>query len=215
MGLSSLLPQPIYTQLIALRNRSRQRKQARELSQIAGKSSKKIVIGSAGTSFPGWVSTDYPLINLLDEKTWAAFIQPGSLDAIMAEHVWEHLTSQDAITAAKTCFKFLKPGGYLRVAVPDGFHPDKDYIDQVKPGGTGAGADDHKVLYTHDSFSQVFARAGFNIDLYEFFDAKGNFTFREWDPAGGMISRSKRFDKRNMAKLAYTSIIMDAKKPHA
>lgn len=215
MGLSNMLPKPIYSQLVALRNRSRQSKQARGLAQLANQVSKKIVIGSAGTHFPGWVSTDYPLINLLDENTWAAYMKHDSLDAIMAEHVWEHLTPDDGLKAAKTCFKFLKPGGYLRVAVPDGMHPDKDYIDQVKPGGTGAGADDHKVLYTYDSFSKLFSDAGFNISLYEYFDGKGNFIFNEWDPSMGMISRSKQFDKRNATKLAYTSIVLDANKPLA
>ena len=71
------------------------------------------------------------------------------MDAILAEHVWEHLDCFAAIVAAQNCFKYLKPGGYIRVAVPDGWHPDKDYIDYVKPGGWGAGSDDHHVLYTY------------------------------------------------------------------
>ncbi len=142
------------------------------------------------------------------------FFQPSSLDAILAEHVWEHLHPYEAVVAAKMCYAFLKPGGYLRVAVPDGFHPDDSYRDAVKPGGTGAGADDHKVLYTYLSFRDVFINAGFDVRLQEYFDEHGEFRCNDWDPSEGMIQRSKRFDPRNSSeRLAYTSIILDAIKP--
>lgn len=36
--------------------------------------------------------------------------------------------------------RVLKPGGYVRVAVPDGFHPDPAYIEMGRPGGYGTGS---------------------------------------------------------------------------
>jgi predicted SAM-dependent methyltransferase len=59
----------------------------------------------------------------VEEDTWKFFFQESSLDAILAEHVWEHLSLNEASIAAKNCFKYLKHGGYVRVAVPDGYHP--------------------------------------------------------------------------------------------
>ena len=104
--------------------------------------------------------TDQDVLNLLVEGDWLAYFSPNSLDAILAEHIWEHLTPEEAAVAAMLCFKFLKPGGYLRVAVPDGFHPDPAYIEDVKPNGKGPGADDHKLLYTYHTFSQGFHFGG-------------------------------------------------------
>jgi predicted SAM-dependent methyltransferase len=174
------------------------------------------VIGSSGTRIDGWVSTDQEVLNLLEKESWATFIERDSLDAILAEHVWEHLHPHEAVIAAMTCYTFLKPGGYLRVAVPDGFHPEKSYIDAVRPGGTGAGADDHKVLYTITSFRDLFINAGFDVRPLEYFDEHGQFHCSDWSPSDGVIRRSKRFDSRNAPeRLAYTSIILDAVKPKA
>jgi len=105
----------------------------------------------------------------------------------------------------------VKKGGYLRAAVPDGLHPSRKYIDAVKPGGTDSGSDDHKVLYNYKKFSEIFCKAGFDVELLEWFDEKGNFNFKEWDKDAGMIHRSKRYDQRNEdGQLNYTSIILDA-----
>lgn len=176
---------------------------------------KKIIVGSAGIPFEGWVATDRDTIDLLHEGTWNRFFKPASLDSILGEHVWEHLSTEEAAVAARTCYRFLKPGGYLRVAVPDGLHPDPSYIEAVRPGGTGSGADDHKVLYNYGSFRDVFANAGFDVRLYEYFDEQGQFHYEEWNPSQGMIQRSKRFDTRNATgHLAYTSIVLDAVKPN-
>ncbi|MFO7736573.1 MAG: hypothetical protein R6W70_10245 [bacterium] len=115
--------------------------------------------------------------------------------------------------AGKICFKYLEKGGYLRVAVPDGFHPDEKYIESVKPGGNGRGADSHKVLYNYKSFKRIFKITGFEVKLLEYFDEDGIFHFNDWSPDEGMIKRSKRFDERNgKDNLAYTSIIMDCYK---
>jgi len=204
----------VRTVLHNLRHGRRIAEQRKTLSALSEQGSRRIVIGASGTAPDGWVSTDREVIDLLREETWQRYFAPGSLDAILAEHVWEHLSTEDAARSARTCFRFLKPGGYLRVAVPDGLHPDPGYIEQVKPGGIGSGADDHKVLYNHDSFGELFARAGFEVKLHEYYDRNGQFQFSEWNPDDGLIRRSMRFDERNSpGHLAYTSIVLDAVKP--
>lgn len=188
--------------------------QRRALRSLSEAKARKLIIGSSGTSFEGWTATDREVVDLLRESTWVTYFDRDSIDAILAEHVWEHLTAGEAIQAAATCFRFLKPGGYLRVAVPDGFHPDSSYIESVRPGGSGPGADDHKLLYTHATLEELLLQVGFEVRLYEYFDAQGQFHSRDWDPAQGMVQRSKRFDARNSGgRLAYTSIIVDAFKP--
>jgi predicted SAM-dependent methyltransferase len=173
----------------------------------------KIIIGAGETSQKGWISTEIDQLNLLKEKNWARFFPKKNISAILSEHVWEHLTKEEGMMAARMCFKYLSSGGYLRVAVPDGFHCNKEYIEYVKPNGNGPGAEDHKILYNFQTFKEIFESVGFSVDLLEYFDENGKFIHKEWNPEQGMITRSKKFDQRNCdGKLNYTSIILDAKK---
>ncbi len=182
--------------------------------QIRQSSPLRIVVGAGGRFDPGWIPTDVDVLDILDFAQWRRLFAENSIDAILAEHVWEHLTAEQGLVAAQNCYRFLRPGGYLRAAVPDGFHPDPAYIEWVRPGGSGAGADDHKLLYNHESFGRLFATAGFQVEPLEYFDSAGQFHAVAWEPALGKIERSKRFDERNHdGHLAYTSVIVDARKP--
>jgi predicted SAM-dependent methyltransferase len=181
--------------------------------QIRQASPLRIVVGAGGLFDPGWIATDVDVLDILHDAHWRRLFRESSIDAILAEHVWEHLTAEQGLLAAQHCYRFLRPGGYLRAAVPDGFHPDPAYIEWVHPGGSGAGADDHKLLYTYETFQRLFESAGFQVELLEYFDSAGQFHEVEWDPALGRIDRSKRFDERNKdGRLAYTSVILNARK---
>lgn len=192
------------------------RRQAQNINRVRRAAQKhpiRIVIGASNIYEEGWIPTEVQYLNLLLPKHWKRIFKKGSVDAMLAEHVWEHLSLEDGILAAKHCYEYLKPGGYLRVAVPDGFHPDSEYIERVKVGGTGPGATDHKVLYNAELITQSFSKVGFRVELLEYFDSNGNFHFKEWDPNAGYIHRSKRYDKRNAdGELRYTSLIVDAHK---
>ncbi len=180
----------------------------------ARRSPLKIVLGSSRVHVRDWLLTDMDQLDITAETDWQRYFTPGSVDAILAEHVWEHLTPDQAVAAARNCFAYLRPGGRLRIAVPDGLHPDPEYIEAVRPMGSAAGSDDHKVLYTCDTLKQLMENAGFGIRVLECFDAKGNFFSADWHPEDGMIRRSARFDSRNSdGVLRYTSIIIDAFKP--
>ncbi len=208
--LPDFLQEPLASLGSKYRRSAAQKKLAQQLSL---QSAKKIVVGAGGTRFEGWIPTEQHVLNLLVESDWLRYFKRDSLDAILAEHVWEHLTPEESILAARNCFSFLKPGGYLRVAVPDGYHPDPGYIERVRPGGIGSGADDHKVLYTYKTFRDIFVSAGFKVSLLECFDECGKFHYNEWSPIDGFIERSMRFDGRNRdGNLNYTSIILDATK---
>ena len=172
----------------------------------------RIVVGSSGIFEPGWIPTDVEFLNLLRERDWRRHFQPASIDAILAEHVWEHLSEDDGIDAFRRCYRYLKPSAYLRVAVPDGFHPDPNYIEWVKVKGKGWGSETHQVLYTYKTLKENLESAGFEVKLLEFWDEAGHFHFTEWNPADGMIYRSKRFDqvKEERGNFEYTSLIVDA-----
>jgi predicted SAM-dependent methyltransferase len=173
----------------------------------------RLVIGGSGLGYSGWTVTEVEYLDVANEADWQRYFSPASIAAMLAEHVWEHLTPIQAEKGATLCYRYLQTGGYLRIAVPDGLHPDSSYIAHVRPGGTGPGADDHKVLYTYRTLTSLLEKAGFTLQLLEYFDERGTFHFVDWDPAGGMITRSSRFDSRNTGRtLRYTSIVIDGYK---
>ncbi len=175
---------------------------------------KKIVVGAGETKYDGWISLNYERLNLLDRSSFAKYWKENSRTNILAEHVWEHLSISDGYTAALYCFDYLAHGGRLRIAVPDGFHPDKNYINHIKPGGSGIGSDDHKVLYDYITLSKLLTRAGFDTNLLEYWDESGSFNVKSWSAEDGKVMRSIEYDTRNFnGRPNYTSLIIDAIKP--
>jgi predicted SAM-dependent methyltransferase len=173
----------------------------------------KIIVGSSATAMSGWISTEYPYVDITKRDLLLDWFGTESVSAILAEHVLEHLTTEEASLALGNLFEILEPGGYFRIAVPDGFHPNINYIDDVKPGGLGSGSEDHKVLYTITSLTEILVTSGYSVRPLEWFDSEGIFRRNEWSPKDGMVTRSSMFDERNIDKpLSYTSLIVDAYK---
>ena len=182
-----------------------------KLSLSQGRKNLNVILGAGDTKFKNWISTDYPIVDVVNSETLAHYFKPSSVDALLAEHVWEHLSEGDAFIALVNCFNLLRFGGYFRIAVPDGLHSSLEYIDDVKPGGKGAGSDDHKVLYNYKTLSELLSKAGFKVKLLEWFDEEGQFHFESWSESDGLITRSTRFDTRNINNpTQYTSLIVDA-----
>ena len=178
---------------------------------------KRIIIGAGNTSYEGWIGTQEEELNLLDiNNFYKLFKQEESIDAFLAEHVFEHLTYDEGVKAGKNLYKFLKINGYVRVAVPDVNFDNEWYRNMCKPGGPGNidhPAYSHKVFYDYKTLIKVFEDAGFTVDLLEYCDENRRFHFNYWNPEQGMIGRSLRFDTRNNnGKLGMISIIIDAYK---
>ena len=115
------------------------------------------------------------------------------------------------------CYEFLKPGGFLRCAVPDANFRDPEYQAAVQVGGPGPAdhpAADHKIVFDYRLLGEVFASAGFDVDLLEYCDESGRFHYNQWALASGPIYRSLRMDHRNRdGRLGFVSLILDARKP--
>ena len=174
----------------------------------------RIIVGAGPTAYEGWQSTNIGSLNLLSERDWEIQVGDLRLDRVLAEHVWEHLTPADGLTALKHVSAHLNAGGIVRIAVPDGNHPDPRYQEHVRPGGSGPGADDHKVLYTFATLAAAMREAGLEPRVLEHWDEHGEFHAIDWDPADGMILRSLKHDPRNAGgKPVYTSLIVDGVKP--
>ncbi|WP_312094400.1 SAM-dependent methyltransferase [Niallia sp.] len=176
----------------------------------------KLVIGAGEyRNNPGWIHTQEEELNLLEASTWQRF-EKSSITAILAEHVWEHLTFEQGVQAASLCYRYLKPSGYVRCAVPDGFFPDESYQHIVQIGGPGPKnhpASSHKIVHTYYTLRKMFELAGFEVNVLEYFDENGIFHENEWKKEDGVIFRSKKLDPRNQGeKIVFPSLIMDAVK---
>lgn len=179
---------------------------------IESKEELKIIVGDGDLiSSSDWISTDIDILDVTDTNKWELIFNENKISNVFSEHVWEHLSIEESKIANLNIFNNLKKGGILRIAVPDGYNPDPNYIEYVRPGGSGAGAWDHKQLYDYKLLKQNLEKIGFKVNLLEYWDEFGNFNFVEWDTDHGKVIRSKRFDDRNKnGQLNYTSLIVDA-----
>jgi len=170
----------------------------------------KVSLGSGYQIYPDWLTTDVDSLDVTLPRAWANLFEEGSIDRLLAEHVLEHLSESECRVALAECHRYLKPGGLLRVAVPDGYRPDEAYIDAVSPPVHG-----HQVLFTVDTLVALLEGVGFSVTPLEYFDAEGGFHTQPWDVADGFVRRSARFDRRAEFKhgdVCYTSLIVDARK---
>ena len=170
----------------------------------------KIIIGAGPTSYEGWLATDLPLFNALRLRDWYIVFPLKSIDRILAEHVIEHWSKDEFCSFLQMIRSFLTGRGFVRIAIPDGFHPSSDYINQVKPGGSGDGATDHKVLYNYLTLTDLLTKERYDYKLLEYFDEVGTFHCVSWVISDGLVRRSANHDSRNQqVPLTYTSLIVD------
>lgn len=158
-------------------------------------------------ALPGWYRTNVNTLNLWKNSDWERLFQTENrVQAIFAEHVLEHIAPKLLSPVLQNCYRYLVPGGRLRISVPDGNNPDPEYIAFVEPGGIGPAADDHRSLFTVQSLGIYLSGAGFKIERIEYYDETGVFHKEQYDIQYGVISRYGK-------PPPYRSLNMDAIKP--
>jgi len=180
-------------------------------AQIATAQPLNVILGAGPLTTGGWIPTDVKMLDVTSERMWRRLFAPDSIDRLVAEHLFEHLSDSGCEAAFAECFRYLSPGGLLRIAVPDGNRRDSVYIEEVSPPRDG-----HQILFTVDGLRQRLVQAGFQVKPLEYFDAKGEFHCFPWSERDGLIRRSARHDRQERFKrgtLFYTSLIVDARKP--
>lgn len=168
------------------------------------------MLGAGPITFDGWFQTDKELLDVTSPEDWSILFKPESIDYLLSEHMLEHLSEDEGRIAATECYRYLKPGGLFRVAVPDGFRRDAAYVKEAAPPNDG-----HKVFYNVNTLTALLEGVGFRTTPLEYFDAAEQFHAITWDEKDGMILRSMRFDtQRDFQRdgLFYTSLIIDARK---
>lgn len=163
----------------------------------------RLIVGAKETSFPGWASTDLrspgARLDVRRSEDWARNFPPDSIDTCVAEHVLEHMDEGDALAALCNIARHLKPGGHVRIAVPDAFNPDPVYQEHCRPGGTGqawarllfyaSDEPEHKTHFNYKTLSALMQRAGLTPRLLEWHTEDGGFHRAPWSLEDGPVRR--------------------------
>ncbi len=179
---------------------------------VRGNAPLKIIVGAAETYQKGWLATNEQWLDITNEKDWYRYFKDEQIIShIVAEHVFEHLTLEEANRALESMFNRLMHDGRIRIAVPDGYNPDENYIRHVDIGGIGDDAGDHKQLLNADVLNLMMIERGFIPQLVEGYTKDGELVQRFWLAEDGFIRRSRQ-NKLNENWLfpdAATSLIVD------
>lgn len=97
-----------------------------------------------------------PHIEILDLRKDLPY-ETNSVEAIYAGELWEHFEHADAIHLTQECARVLKPGGALRICVPDCEHIWRTYLDLIEQQKSKPAADrsaeeivNHVAMYFDD-----------------------------------------------------------------
>ncbi len=182
----------------------------RAIRDAARKNSVHVVLGASYVPVEGWICTDIPHFNVCKEEDWEYLFEDIKCDRLLSEHVFEHLTPAQVEQAVKMAHQYLKPGGVIRIAMPDEWHTDKAYYEFVKIGGTGLGADDHYSQWNIESLTALLNQAGFEVKPIEYWTKEGKLITNSFSDDDGPIRRSIQRIRKVGGIENYTSLIVDA-----
>lgn len=107
----------------------------------------RVNIGCGSVFHPDWVNLDivpvHPSVRRWDARGPLPF-EAGTVDAVYSSHVLEHLTPDDARLLLRDIKRVLKPGGVVRLVLPDLEEQARTYlaaIDRLDAGVDAARAD--------------------------------------------------------------------------
>ena len=178
----------------------------------------KIILGAALTSQKGWFSSNEEWLDISNPLHWQRlFSNKRNLSNAVAEHVFEHLTVKEMERALFLIHKYLIKQGTLRIAVPDGNHPDREYRENTGIKGIGPDAKDHKQFIKYEFIKELLESKGFRCKLIEGFLSDGKLVNNKLKIDLGFINRSRSnkkfiFPKEWNFKDSNTSLIIDATK---
>jgi glycosyltransferase involved in cell wall biosynthesis/predicted SAM-dependent methyltransferase len=186
----------------------------------------KLNVGSFTVMYHhGWINIDVIPLQKYAEMGGYAFLQidlitkklyhftRNSVDVILLSHVLEHFDRPFGKELLEDCFRVLKDGGILRIAIPDGLRIANDYLNNeiqnhsVFNKGVEEAIDDadafykmliegHKTVYDAPSLITLLTECGFDSAYVSGFNE----------------SRSDALKKQTVDMYPQTSLYVEAKK---
>ena len=141
------------------------------------KKSSKLHVGCGEVKIEGFINIDAIRTAATDFiahiEDLPKYVLPNSIDFIYSSHMLEHLSRKDAVQVLKMYYDYLRPGGELRISVPDlkrlssiadeqnlSFD-EMDLIQGVLMGGQNTKYNYHKSVYWFDLLKHILEEIGF------------------------------------------------------
>jgi SAM-dependent methyltransferase len=139
----------------------------------------RLHLGCARNRLPHWVNVDLlrpgRSLDLYWDLRRGLPFPSDSVEAIFAEHLFEHLTYAQGIELMRECRRVLLPDGILRIGVPDlgryvaSYLGQDDLIERVRPGrptraialGEPFFGYGHQCMYDFETLDTACRTAGF------------------------------------------------------
>jgi SAM-dependent methyltransferase len=117
-------------------------RERRRAERLAEQGSLRVHLGSGANRLPDWVNVD--LVGMQPDLYWNLTrklpFPDGSADAVFLEHVLEHFPLDFGLELLADSRRVLRPGGVLRVGVPDfgryaeSYAGDHAFLEERRPG---------------------------------------------------------------------------------
>jgi predicted SAM-dependent methyltransferase len=136
---------------------------------------RKLHLGCGPKRIPGWFhvdALDFPHIDRRGSVEDLSFIADGTVELIYASHVLEHFGRQTYMDVLREWRRVLRPGGVLRLAVPDFAAAARLYLTGTLPlgieyvrglvsGGQRDEYDFHGMIFDEADLTRALKEAGF------------------------------------------------------
>jgi predicted SAM-dependent methyltransferase len=147
----------------------------RKFERVGRNGPVRLHLGCGWTHKPGWVNVDLfaTKADIVWDLTLGVPLEEGSVDVAFHEHMLEHLSLQHGFAFTRECLRVLKPGGVLRIGVPDAGLCVDSYAGRADPAwarsqATGMLAiqalfyeNDHRAMYDAETLTLMCLAAGF------------------------------------------------------
>ena len=145
--------------------------------------------------------------DILDVSSMKQFIKGRPVGKYMTEHVFEHLSYNDAKKGFQNMYVTLIDGGRVRICVPDGYLPSVTYQEYIKVGN----AFDHKMVWTIDNLKPLLEKVGFEVVPLEYWNKDGTERYTgKWDDKDGYLQRTSKERTDTYDNILHTSLSLDA-----
>jgi predicted SAM-dependent methyltransferase len=151
----------------------------------------KLDIGSGGPAASylgeGWTGVDefHPDAEVMTSMLWLYPFDDATVDEIYTSHALEHVGKRDVPLALMAFHRVLKPGGALRILVPDlewcvkhwlQHKEDRGWALDIIFGNQNHDGEYHKTGFTQATLINLVLRAGFEVSSVDLIQTHGQQT---------------------------------------